>query len=238
MARKVQAHHFYQITKRVLWLMVSGITCDRQHIVHSRTPIPSSHSHVPNWFCLGLIWSCSNWQVETAQSSELSITMIDYISFSWRNWRQPAGEWFRDQSVILSWTWSLCLTCAPRHWLLCPWECPSFRNDGPSTCRWDDRQVVDGSEPLWMHRVAAVGVAGMCLLCHIKPDTDGPWLGKWRFKLSEWLSIPPELIPMENSSQSHFSPPCGINTYTCFYPMLKVSGQKTVARIALLSNIY
>lgn len=92
MARKVQAHHFHQIPKRVLWLMVSGITCDRQRILHSRTPIPPSHPHVPNWFWLGLIWSCSNWQVETAQSSEHSITMIDYISFSWRNWRQPVND--------------------------------------------------------------------------------------------------------------------------------------------------
>lgn len=29
-------------------------------------------------------------------------------------------------------------------------------------------------------------------------------------------STPPELIPVENSSQSHFSPPCGINTDTRF----------------------
>lgn len=44
-----------------------------------------------------------------------------------------------------------------------------------------------------------------CACCHIQPDTDGPWLENGDLNYpSDWLSTPPELIPVENSSQSHF----------------------------------
>lgn len=92
--------------------MVSGVPCDGQHTVHSRTSIPASHSNVPNGFWPGLIWLRGNWQVEIAQSSEHSITMRDYISFSWRRRRQPVND--SGTRVILSWTWSLCLHMCPR----------------------------------------------------------------------------------------------------------------------------
>lgn len=160
----------------MLWPTVSGLPWDRQHTVHSRTSIPPRHSHEPDCFWLGLIWSCSNWQVETAQSSEHSITMIDYISFSWRSWRQPVNDsgirassladpgasvghvppgadCSVPENVHLSGRWSIFLQVG--------WQAGG---------RW--------LEPLWVHRVAAVGVAGMCLLCHIKSDTDDPWWEK------------------------------------------------------------
>lgn len=96
----------------VLWLTVSGVICDGQHTGHPRTSIPASHSNVPNWFWPGLIWLRSNWQVEIAQRSEHSITMRDYISFSWRRRRQPVND--SGTRVILSWTWSLCLHMCPQ----------------------------------------------------------------------------------------------------------------------------
>lgn len=128
--------------------------------------------------------------------------MIDYISFSWRNWRQPVN----DSGIRAS---SLAGPGASV-WHVPPGtNCSVPENVQASGmmvhCRWADRQVEDGSKPLWMHRVAAVGVAGMCLLCHIQPDTDGPWLENGDLNYpSDWLSTPPELIPVENSSQSHF----------------------------------
>lgn len=55
----------------------------------------------------------------------------------------------------------------------------------------------------------------------------------------EQIPKPLAMMLVKSQSQNHFfSPPCSTNTKIHFYPILKVSGQKTVARLVLLSNIF